>query len=129
MTKHILTIGMQPELVDFSKAPVPGLTAEKVYAGLAEEERRFRELGFEPTRCLIDKGETAEAVAKAALQARSYDVVMIGAGVRAHPDQFLLFEKIINVVHEHAPGSKIAFNTAPTTTVDAVLRWAAAPVS
>jgi hypothetical protein len=48
---------------------------------------------------------------------------MIGAGVRANPSNLLLFEKLINVVHEHAPQAKICFNTVPSDTADAVKRW------
>jgi hypothetical protein len=49
---------------------------------------------------------------------------MIGAGVRVAPDHFLLFEKLINLVHRHAPPSvRICFNTHPTDTLAAVRRW------
>jgi hypothetical protein len=48
---------------------------------------------------------------------------VIGAGVRANPKYFLLFEKLLNVVHDLAPKSRIAFNTKPTDTVEAVGRW------
>jgi hypothetical protein len=49
--------------------------------------------------------------------------VIIGAGVRANPKYFLLFEKLLNVVHELAPKARIGFNTKPTDTVEAVRRW------
>jgi hypothetical protein len=46
---------------------------------------------------------------------------MIGAGVRVAPDQFLLFEKLINVLHRHAaPSVKIRFNTRPDDSGEAV---------
>ena len=125
MNQRVLTIGFQPEVVDFSA--FPGMTAEKVYAGLAAQERAMRELGFEPTTCLIDLGETAEEVARTALAAGPFAVVLIGAGVRLHPAHFHLFERIVNVVHAHAPTSKIAFNTSPNDTAEAILRWASAP--
>jgi hypothetical protein len=35
----------------------------------------------------------------------------------------LLFEKLVNVVHEQAPHTKIAFNTAPEDTAASVQRW------
>src|SRR6478609_5322155 len=54
-----------------------------------------------------------------------YDFIMIGAGLRIVPPYFLLFEKLINVVHRHAPAAtKVCFNTNPSDTADAVLRWA-----
>jgi hypothetical protein len=49
---------------------------------------------------------------------------MIGAGVRKDEEHFLLFERLINVIHECAPSSKIAFNTRPTDSDVAVRRWA-----
>lgn len=48
-----------------------------------------------------------------------------GAGIRTIPAHFLLFEQILNLVHEHAPGARLCFNTTPATTRDAVLRWVA----
>jgi hypothetical protein len=49
---------------------------------------------------------------------------MIGAGLRIVPPYFLLFEKLINVIHRHALAStKLCFNTNPADTADAVQRW------
>jgi hypothetical protein len=49
---------------------------------------------------------------------------MIGAGLRIVPPYFLLFEKLINVIHQRAPAStKLCFNTSPTDTAEAVRRW------
>ena len=49
---------------------------------------------------------------------------MIGAGVRKNDEHFLLFERLVNVAHEHAPRARIAFNTGPTDSDAAILRWA-----
>ena len=43
--------------------------------------------------------------------------------VRTIRKYFLLFEKLINVVHEHAPRAKLCFNTNPGDTAEAVRRW------
>jgi hypothetical protein len=48
---------------------------------------------------------------------------VIGAGVRTISTNFLLFEKVLNVVHEHAPQARICFNTGPFDTAQAVQRW------
>jgi hypothetical protein len=40
-----------------------------------------------------------------------------------NPRSFLLFEKLINVVHANAPQAKMGFNTKPGDTAEAVLRW------
>lgn len=37
------------------------------------------------------------------LEKTPFDCVLIGAGVRTLTVHFLLFEKLINVVHAHAP--------------------------
>lgn len=86
---------------------------------------RLRGLGYEVDSCLVDLGDTAEAVTTRYLDARRYDCVMIGAGLRA-PAQPLLFEKLINVVHARAAGAKICFDTTPADTAEAVRRCACA---
>jgi acetyl esterase/lipase len=92
-------------------------------AGTAAEFERLRGLGYEPDGCFVDLGETAETVVASRLRAKEYGCVIIGAGVRANPKYFLLFEKLLNLVHELAPKARIAFNTKPTDTVEAVRRW------
>ena len=123
--KSVLIIGFDPQYLDFSSpelAPM-NLSAEKVMAGFAAETERLRGLGYEPDCCLVDLGETAEAAVASQLRAKQYDCVIIGAGVRNNPKYFLLFERLLNVVHELAPKARIGFNTNPTDTVDAVQRW------
>jgi len=73
--------------------------------------------------CLTDFGETAEAVVRDQLEQKRFDYIVIGAGIRTIAGNFLLFEKLINVVHAHAPQAKLCFNTGPTDTVEAVQRW------
>ena len=123
--KRVLIVGFDPKFLDFSSpelAPMK-LTAEKVHAGTAAEIERLRGLGYDPEGCFVDLGETAETVVASRLRANEYGCVIIGAGVRANPKYFLLFEKLLNVVHELAPKARIALNTKPTDTVDAVQRW------
>jgi hypothetical protein len=123
--KKVLLVGLLPAVVDFST--IPGLDEEKLTAGLRASEQELCDLGFDAKWCLVDRGETAEAVVRSALDAKVYDVVLIGAGVRTIPAHFGLFEKLVNVVHEHAPKAKICFNTLPSDTRESVLRWVAAP--
>jgi hypothetical protein len=70
----------------------------------------------------VDLGDTAETTTAQHLAEGSFDCVMIGDGLRAAP-HLLLFERIINLVHEHAPCAKICFNTTPADTAEAVQRW------
>jgi hypothetical protein len=82
------------------------------------------DLGYEVQSCLVDLGETAESVVSGTLSRERFDCIMIGAGVRAIPQHTHLFEKIINTIHQKAPSSsKICFNTNPSDTVEALLRW------
>jgi hypothetical protein len=123
--KAVLLIGFDPRLLDFSSpelAPM-NLTAEKVLAGTAAELERLRALGYTAHGCFVDLGETAETVVASELRANEYGCVIIGAGVRANPRYLLLFERLLNIVHELAPGARIAFNTKPTDTVEAAQRW------
>ena len=126
MKKKILLIGLAPSAVDPAALP-PGMDRAKLGASLAAEEASLRELGFDAHWCLTDRGETAETVVRAELDAHAYDLILVGAGVRVFPENFVLFEKLINLIHAHAPGAKICFNTNPTDTREAVLRWIPVP--
>ena len=124
--KSVLVIGLQPELIDFSDpdyAAYPGMTAAKVRAGLEAGAEQLTRLGYEVQTCLTDFGETAEAVARDRLEKKHFDCVLIGAGLRTIAGNFLLFEKLINVVHEHAPRARLCFNTGPNDNAAAVQRW------
>ncbi len=122
--KSVLVIGLDPNLIDFTQPGYPPeMDATKVLAGLKSSEDELTSLGYSVERCLTDFGETAETVLQNALKQKRFDCVLIGAGVRAVPSNFLLFEKLINVVHEHAPQAKICFNTMPNDTAAAVKRW------
>ena len=124
--KMVLIVGLEPTLIDFSDPAygfVPGINADKVKAGLDASENALKRLGDFAEQCLIDFGDTAEAVLQQRLEQKHYDCVLIGAGVRVVESNFLLFEKIINVVHRHAPQARLCFNTRPDDTAEAVRRW------
>lgn len=119
----VLLIGLIPELIDFAAIGMPQMSAGIIRGGLEAELTRFKDAGFEPRQLLIDMGETAEGEIQRALAEREYACIVIGAGLRAPPPHLVLFEKVLNVLHEHAPRSKIAFNTSPTDSLVAVGRW------
>jgi len=48
---------------------------------------------------------------------------VIGAGIRNPPPSLGLFETVLNAVHRHAPGARIAFNTRPDDSDVAAGRW------
>ena len=99
------------------------MDATKVFAGIKSSEAELTRLGYSVHTCLTDFGETAEAVVQNQLTQKRFDCVLIGAGVRTNPTNFMLFEKLINVVHEHAPQAKLCFNQLPSDTAEAVKRW------
>ena len=124
--KSVLSVGLQPQLIDFTDpayAAYPGMTAVKVQGGLDKDIAALHAMGYDAKLCLTDFGETAESVISAALHQNRYDCVVIGAGLRTIGKNFLLFEKVLNVVHELAPQARICFNTGPFDTADAVQRW------
>jgi hypothetical protein len=123
--KSVLLIGLEPTLIDFTQPGYAetGLDAAKVLAGLKSSEAELTRLGYSVQMCLTDFGETAEAVVQSQLKQKRFDCILIGAGVRTIPSNFLLFEKLVNVVHEHAPQAKLCFNTTPSDTAEAVQRW------
>jgi hypothetical protein len=122
--KSVLVVGLDPALIDFSKPGwPPGMTTAKVLAGIKSSEDELIRLGYNVQTCMHDFGETAEAVVRAQLQQKRFDCVLIGAGVRTNPSNFFLFEKLINVVHEHAPQAKMCFNQLPSDIGESVKRW------
>ena len=120
--KRVLVIGLDPALIDFSDpnyAAFPGMTAAKVLAGLTAAEEGLKALGYDAHHCLTDFGQTAEAVVTAQLERQQFDCILIGAGVRAVPSNFILFEKLINVVHEQS-GSATKITSAPAVFAAAI---------
>jgi len=118
--KSVLALGLDPAVVDLSE--FPELTPELVRAFIDSQLERLRSLGYEVDSCLVDLGETAEAVLTQHLASHRFDVVLIGAGLRAQ-NQLLLFERLLNLVHAKAPDAKICFNTTPADSAEAVQRW------
>ena len=84
---------------------------------------------------LVDSGHVAEACLlaldgsddngprlTAALEARQWDCVIVGGGIRKEDEQLELFECIINMVRDHASQAPIAFNSSPNDLACAVAR-------
>ena len=115
-------VGWRPSAVNYDKWPA--LTPEKLEAELRADEAKPNGLGYEATLGFIHDSETAAATLAETLRSTSFDIVMIGAGVRRDEDHFLVFEQLVNIVHEHAPRARIACNTGPTDSDLAIQRWA-----
>ena len=83
---RVLLLGYDPEAVDFSDPALPpGMTAEKVHAGIAVALKQFAERGWEGDVGLIRPDETAGPATERLLASKSYDCVVIGGGVRLPP--------------------------------------------
>jgi hypothetical protein len=122
--KSVLVVGLDPALIDFSQPGYPpGMSTAKVLAGMKSSEDELTRLGYGVQTCLTDFGDTAVAVVQTQLKQQRFDCVLIGAGVRTNPSHFMLFEQLINVVHEHAPQAKLCFNQLPSDIAEAVKRW------
>ena len=120
---RILLLGYDPETVDFSDPALPpGMTVEKVHAGIAVAVKQFTERGWGSDLCFIRPDETAGPTVERQLRSTSYDCVVIGAGVRLPPRGLPLFEAVINAVRKAAPDAVIAFNTRPDDSADAAAR-------
>jgi len=124
---RILLLGLEPETVDFSDpALAPGMTVEKVRAGIAVALKQFTDRGWESDVAFIRPDETAGPTVERQLRSTNYDCVVVGGGVRLPPRNLELFEVVINAIRQTAPGAAIAFNTRPDDSADAAARWVAA---
>jgi hypothetical protein len=122
--KRVVLIGFDPTAVDFSDPALPpGMTAEKIHAGIKLALNDFAGRGWHPENCFIKPDDTAVPTIERCLAADVYDCVVIGAGVRLPPNGLMLFEKVVNAVHRAAPQAAIAFNTRPDDSGAAAARW------
>ena len=121
---RVILMGYTPETVDFSDPAIPpGFTVEKVHAGIAVAMKQFADRGWDADLGLFPRDATAGACVERLLAGKSYDCVVIGAGVRLPPRGLELFEQVINAVRKAAPDAAIAFNTQPADSADAAARW------
>ena len=122
--KRVLLVGYDPEAVDFSDPALPpGMSAEKVRAGVEVALAQMKERGWQADVCYIHPDESASPTVEHQLATGTYSCVVIGAGVRLPPKRLALFEAVVNAVHRKAPGAAIAFNTRPDDSAEAVARW------
>jgi hypothetical protein len=122
--KKVLLIGIDPKLIDPNLSTATGWDANRVRAAAQDANKRLVELGYELQSCLLDPRGTDESVVSDILSREKFDCIMVGAGVRVLSQNTILFEKIMNTIHQKAPpSSKICFNTNPADTVEAILRW------
>ena len=123
---RILLLGLDPETVDFSDPALPpGMSVEKVHAGIAIALKGFTDRGWDSDVGFIRPDESAGPAIERQLRSTDYDCVVIGAGVRLPPRHLGLLEVLINTIREAAPNASIAFNTRPDDSAEAAARWVA----
>ena len=113
---RVLVIGLDP-------AKIQGWDPEPVKAAIARGQDRFEDLGIDGDFCLLALDENPEGAIVEALTGNDYACVVIGGGIRTHEPLLEFFEKVVNLVRQHAPDAAIAFNSSPEDTADAALRW------
>jgi hypothetical protein len=126
MTVTAIQIGLDPDVIDCSSpdfAQFPGLSTEKLRAANDENVAALRAAGYHVDNCLIGFGDAGANKARQWLEAKRYDAVLIGAGVRLVASNTLLFESIVNAAHVAQPGCRFVFNRAAVATPDDIRRW------
>ncbi|MEU0795010.1 hypothetical protein ABZ342_33530 [Amycolatopsis sp. NPDC005961] len=113
---RVLVIGLDPAELD-------GWDPEPVRAAIARGRARFDEHALAADYCLVSLDDHPEREVAAALAAADYACVVIGGGIRTHEPLLELFERVVNLVRQHAPAAAIAFNSSPDDCADAALRW------
>lgn len=120
---RIMYIGYEPDTVDYSDPALPpGLNAEKIRAGNDIALKGFAGRGWEADMVYIRPDGTAAATVEKQARAKSYDCVVISAGVRL-PRRLPDFEAVVNAIHKVAPNAVFAFNSRPEDSADAAGRW------
>ncbi|MFI6624650.1 hypothetical protein [Streptomyces sp. NPDC050528] len=120
----VLSIGLHPSAPDYSRM-LDGFDNEailtaRIEAGIAA----LRKAGFDAVPCLIDTSpDRAEAIVRELLQKHAFGLTGIGGGVRMVPENTLLFERLVSLLTEEAPGIRLCFNASPENTVEALSRW------
>ncbi|AEA22615.1 hypothetical protein GCM10023403_56760 [Pseudonocardia benzenivorans] len=112
----MLVLGIDPYAI-------PGLPADDVQQALDAELRRFGDHGLEASMTLVPLDASALVTVAAALEARAWDVVVVGGGLRKPEALLELFEQVVNLIRREVPKAAIAFNTSGGDSVEAALRW------
>jgi hypothetical protein len=122
--KRVLLVGFDPVTVDFSDPALPpGMTAEKIHAGVKHALEEMAGRGWIAENCFMKPDASAVPTVERRLAANRYDCVVVGAGVRLPPSRLALFEAVVNAIHRAAPDTAIAFNSRPEDSGAAAARW------
>lgn len=130
MTVTVIQIGLDPDVIDYASpdfAQFSGLSRESLRTANDDNVAGLRAAGYRVDNCLVDFGDAGVAKARRWLQAKRYDAVLIGAGIRLVAGNTLLFESIVNAAHATQPGCRFVFNRAAQATPGDIRRWLPEP--
>lgn len=125
MTVTVIQIGLDPDVIDYSSpdfAQFAGLSKEVLRTANDDNVAALRAAGYQVDNCLIGFGAAGADQARRRLEAKRYDAVLIGAGIRLVAANTLLFESIVNAAHVTQPGCRFVFNRAAQSTPDDIRR-------
>lgn len=116
---QVLVIGLDPHRMPGGFDPAP--IAHAIDVGMNE----LVEHGIGARACLfgLDGRDDPEQLITTALRESTWACVIVGVGLRKAEDQLVLFERIVNLVREHAPNAAIAFNATVPEFYQAAVRW------
>jgi len=121
---RVLVIGYAPEAVDFSDPNTPpGLDAARIANGIREDLEAMHARGWEAEHLSIRTDEDLKQRISTYLNDKTFDVIVIGAGVRMTGKHVPELEQVVNAVRDAAPRTPIAFNSSPNSSGDAAARW------
>lgn len=109
-------VGLDPDRIE-------GWDPEPVKAAMVRGQARFDEYGIAADWCLVAVDDKPEETVVEALARGHYACVVIGGGIRKHEPFLEFFERVVNLVRQHAPDAAIAFNSSPDDCADAARRW------
>jgi len=119
----VIFIGIRPDAFGPGALP-PGITAADLAVQIERGWAAIEAEGVEGELCLIGTGpDEAEAELRERFASRTFGVALVGGGIRMLPENTVLFERIVTVLTDLAPGIRFAFNTGPENSLEALRRW------
>ena len=120
---QVLVIGYSPDAVDFTDPAIPpGLNEALVADGIRRDLQLMQDKGWEAEHLPIRADNSLRADISNRLASKSYDCIVIGAGVRMTTKHVAEFEQVIDAVRRGAPHTPIAFNSSPDSSGEAAAR-------
>jgi hypothetical protein len=121
--EYALFIGIRAEAFRPDELP-PGMTVEELAVQIERSQAAIEAAGVDGVLCLIGTdADEVEAELRRRFAERPAGIAVIGGGIRMLPQNTVLFERIVNVLIDLQPGIRLAFNTGPETSLEAIRRW------